>query len=56
MIIKGVMEANKEKGRHLLVSAIEHSSVLEPAQRLVKEGFEVDYISVDSLITLQVLH
>ena len=48
MIIKGVMRGHKDKGKHILVSAIEHSSVLEPARQLEKEGFEVEYIPVDS--------
>ncbi len=48
MIIKGVARANKDKGNHLLVSAIEHSSVLNPAKVLEKEGFDVELIPVDS--------
>ena len=32
------------KGRHVIVSAIEHHSVLEPAKRLSKLGFEVSFV------------
>lgn len=33
------------KGRHVIVSSIEHHSVLEPAKRLSKLGFEVTFIA-----------
>lgn len=42
--IKGVMHANRDKGRHLLVSAFEHPAVLETAAFLSREGYEVEYI------------
>lgn len=45
--LKGVMLANKDKGNHLMVSAIEHDCVLESAKWLAKRGFEVDFIPVD---------
>jgi cysteine desulfurase len=46
-IIKGYVRANKEKGNHILVSAIEHASVLDAAKDLEKEGFVVEQIPVD---------
>lgn len=56
-IIKGVMRANGEKGKHLLVSAIEHPSVYQTAKNLIKEGFEVEFIPVnkEGIIDLKVL-
>lgn len=36
------------KGRHVIVGAIEHSSVYEPAKRLSKLGFEVSFVEPDS--------
>jgi cysteine desulfurase len=56
-IIKGVMRANREKGKHLIVSAIEHPCVMESAKALVKEGFELDFAPVnrDGLIDLEKL-
>lgn len=47
-IIKGVMRANRDKGKHFLISSIEHPSVLETARVLSQEGFNFDYIKVDS--------
>lgn len=48
MIIKGVMRANKEKGKHLLISAIEHPCVMQSAEQLKKDGFEVEIIPVQN--------
>src|SRR3989338_3589888 len=39
--------ALKSEGRHLVVSAIEHHCVLEPARRLMREGCEVTFVSPD---------
>jgi len=35
------------RGKHLMISAIEHKAVLEPAHALLTEGFSVETISVD---------
>lgn len=57
LIIKGVMFANQEKGRHLIVSAIEHPCVLQSARQLIKHGFDLDIAPVtpDGLIDLVAL-
>jgi len=47
LIIKGVLRANSDKGKHFLVSAIEHPCILSSARELLDEGFEFDYIPVD---------
>jgi cysteine desulfurase len=47
LAIKGVAYRNKEKGNHLITTAIEHISVLNICKHLQKQGFEITYIPVD---------
>lgn len=45
--LKGLALARKDRGRHLVLSAIEHQSVLHAAKFLEKLGFETSLVPVD---------
>jgi len=45
--LRGVAHAKKNKGRHLIVSSIEHAAMISTAKELEKEGFEVTFLKVD---------
>ncbi len=45
--IKGLALAQQKKGKHVVISAIEHFSVLHSARTLEKWGFEVAEVAVD---------
>ncbi len=47
LAIKGVAQALKRKGNHLVTSAAEHKAVLDTMQRLVREGWEVTVVPCD---------
>ncbi len=48
LALRGVAHALRHKGRHLIISAVEHPSVQAPAERLRAEGWEVTVLPVDA--------
>ncbi|MDR1401220.1 MAG: cysteine desulfurase [Endomicrobium sp.] len=47
LAIKGIAEALKSSGRHIIISSIEHFSILNSIKKLEKEGFDVSFVPVD---------
>jgi len=47
LAIKGYALANKQKGKHILISSIEHKAVINTAKWLKDYGFEIDFVNVD---------
>jgi cysteine desulfurase len=47
LAIGGVARALRDKGRHIITSAVEHPAVEQPFRRLGEDGWEVSVIPVD---------
>lgn len=47
LALRGAAARLRERGRHLVVSAVEHEAVLETARDLTREGFELTEVGVD---------
>lgn len=45
--VKGLAQANSQKGNHIIVSQMEHFSVLHPVKSLEKSGFRVTQVAPD---------
>ncbi len=46
-VIKGVASKYKNRGKHIITTEFEHSSIYGPLTYLQKEGFEVDFVKTD---------
>jgi cysteine desulfurase len=45
--IRGAVQRKKKKGNHIIISAVEHMSVVNTCKDLQREGFEVTTVPVD---------
>nr|WP_314080679.1 cysteine desulfurase family protein [uncultured Leptotrichia sp.] len=57
LVIKGFLKQNKDKGKHIITTKIEHSTVLKTFESLEKQGYDVTYIDVtkDGIIDVEKL-
>lgn len=47
LALRGVMQSRAGRGRHLLISAVEHPAVMRTAEALAQAGFEPELLPVD---------
>ena len=47
LALKGVAFANKKRGNHIIISPIEHPCIMESAEWLKSQGFEITRLPVD---------
>jgi cysteine desulfurase len=45
--LKGTLDALKDKGNHIITTAVEHPAVLTTCEALEKRGYQVTYLPVD---------
>ncbi|HWC18879.1 MAG TPA: aminotransferase class V-fold PLP-dependent enzyme, partial [Terriglobales bacterium] len=48
LAIKGLAEAYRDQGNHIITAVTEHKAVLDSCKRLEKYGYRVTYLPVDS--------
>lgn len=48
LALKGIAFANQAKGKHIIISSIEHDCVVNSAKWLQSQGFEITFLPVDS--------
>lgn len=48
LVLKGIAELNKSKGNKIIISAVEHSSIVAPCNYLASHGYDVSVIPLTS--------
>lgn len=54
--IKGICLKYKNRGKHIITTSLEHSSVIAPLNYLTKQGFEVDFVNLKEDGTVDLEH
>lgn len=55
LAIKGIIGAYPKRGKHIITTKLEHSSILEPLHYLEQCGYQIDYVNIteEGLIDLE---
>lgn len=48
LVIKGICSKYKNKGKHIIISPLEHPSIIAPVNIMQENGFEVDIVPLDT--------
>lgn len=48
LAIMGVVDKYKERGKHIITTKLEHSSILSTVNYLKQNGYEIDYVKIDA--------
>ena len=46
-VIKGISFRYQNRGKHIITTSLEHSSIIAPLNYLAKLGYEVDFVKID---------
>ena len=57
LVIKGIAERNKDKGNHIIISSVEHASIVAPCNYLSSLGYDISIIPLtkEGVVDLEVL-
>lgn len=47
MVIKGIAERYKNRGKHIIIGSFEHNSITVPISKLQQAGYEIDIAPID---------
>ena len=47
LAIKGICEKYKNRGKHIITTTLEHSSINSQIEFLIEQGFKIDYVKLD---------
>lgn len=56
LAIKGICEKYQNRGKHIITTELEHSSIYGPLNHLSENGFEVDFVKLDQFGRVDIEH